>query len=427
MRTRALAGGVVVLVVGGGALGWMASRWQTPGRGLDDVAAEVETLRVEAKEQGEKIHRLEISPTGVGDVSRLARELEEQAARIARLEARAATSRGVGVDDENSAEVDLAARKRNVLSALDGLKAITDGRKTVAIQDGFKSLVRMGDAAVPDIVEALKSGFDRAYGGRLYMNGNAVESYPTLRLVLMDALRQIGTATAQAGLIDVLTVTARITDSPVVWMYWDGGFKDPADPAITKALSSMTTSLLMQLSATGLDGAGCDVSNGPCSAILWWVLRHPMPEDAPALEQLIRRGRPKEASASTMFNKFFSVFVQVAPQDAAKAAPDAFPGYGLVSLAEQLGEVSKASQAQYYAALFAQGGMDVNVRVELYNHMAFPDDRIKDPAQRVTDVQPVLRFLESQVNEESDAVAKSGAEKALKQLQDAIEQTRRQH
>jgi hypothetical protein len=428
MTKAGLAFLAAALVAGGVTIGWWAARPgavspATPTR--DDVDA----LRSAASEQTARIHRLESRASADAETARVADALKEHAARIETLE-RAAASRASAspTGDPNAADAGSAAS-----ADLERLKAIADGRRTVAIRDAVAALVRGGDASVPDIAAFLQSGFDRAYGGGLLMQGNAVGSYPSLRLALMDALRQIGTTSARSALIEVWEHSDRPADCPAVWMFWDGGFTDQADPAIVAGLSALTSSALRKVAASGLESAECGTTNGAAVSILWWVLRHPVPQDAAALEQLVLLGRPKDEEASDLFEKFFDALAEAAPEKAAIAAQtlqQRDPGRQVIFALSQGfgGYVGRANQARYFTALFSQGDVPVRQRIQLYDDYVPRglETAIADPAKRVAEAQVFVRFWESRVTAETDAEAKALAERSLAQLREAIEKAQKQ-
>jgi len=408
MTQAALAAIAAALVAGGGVVGYVIFR-ETPDAVGPQSSSEVAALRATLAEQSATIARLEAAPSA--DLSRLRAAVDEQSARIARLEAKPASPGGA----------DGAARAKKTL---DELTAITDGGRTIAVQEALAALVRAGDPAVPEIVAVLESGLEREYGGRFAIEGNAVACYPGLRLVLMDALRQIGTASARDGLVRALEKSDRLADFEVVSLYWRYGV-DSTDPALVAAFSALASRLLRQVAAAGLE-ATADTPNSAVSTLLYWLMEHPSEADAPTLEQLVLRGRPKGNWAPREFESVFRVFVQLAPEKAAQATQTLhLNAWETVDLSGYLRGVARTNQVRYYEVLFGQPGIDARIRGDLYSHMPNLDERIKDPAQRAADAQPIVRFLESRVSAETDAGAKTSAEQALARLREAIAQAQK--
>ena len=94
-------------------------------------------------------------------------------------------------------------------------------------------------------------------------------------------------------------------------------------------------------------------------------------------------------------------------------------------LSERLYGTPRTCVARFFEALFAQGSLQANVRSQLYGQCVRLDDGIKDPAQRVDDAQPMVRFLESRLAAESDTRLKSEVEQALARLRKAIEEAQK--
>jgi hypothetical protein len=331
--------------------------------------------------------------------------VDEQAARIARLEA----------DVSSAADPSAHARK-----VLEDLKAITDGNRTMAVQDALTELVRVGDPAVPDIVALLESGLEREYGGRFAVEGNAVASYPGLRMVLLDALRQIGTKTATDGMAQALSRSEHIADFRVVLLCRRPD-ADVTDPSLVAALSSTASRMLRKIAAEGID-LSADAPDNAASSVLWWIMTHPSQADVPAVEELVLHGRPKSAWGYHVFEVAYGTLAQLAPEKAVQATQTLhFSAGETLNLSGYLPGLTPAGQVRYYEALLTRPDFEAHLRSELYSRLQYFSDTGKDPARRAAEVQPIVRFLEARAAAETDASARSAAEQALAQLRAAIE------
>ena len=403
----AIAG--VVLLAAGAVLRWLAFR-EEPAVASGGLDGEIAALRATLSEQSARIERLEKSGSGAVEAPRLRATLDEQAARIARLEGGAAAAAPDATAPANSAE--------RAAKALAELQSITDGSRTIAIADAVAALVRAGEASVPGIASLLDSGLDRDYGGRMPMQGNAVTSYPSLRMALFDALRQIGSPAARQAVAEELARSDRLADFQAVSLFWRYG-TELKDPALVAAFSALASTLARKVADEGLETTVCDADT-PVFSVLYWLTMHPSPDDAPAVERIVLRGHPKSGWGARVFETAFRTLAQLAPEKAVQATQSLrLDPWETVQLSSYLAG-PRANQVRYYDALFAQTSIDARAREQLYSRMPRPDDRIKDAAQRAADIQPIVAFLESRVAAETDARAKAAAEQALTVLREAL-------
>jgi len=388
----------------GGMAGWFASR---------GAAAEVTELRDVVARHEARIAQLEHRGQSLEPPRRS--QLDDLAGRVARLEASASTLPPSAVSAATNDSADAVAR---VKRALDKLKEV-ERSQPIALRDALAELVRVGDAAVPEITALLDSGFDRSLGGEIEMRGKEVASYPTLRLVLFDALRQIGTPSARQGSAVALGRSDRMSDLEAIWMYWSGG-RDTPDPVVADGVSRLASSMVRKVASTGLDGLDLEGDARPVQLLVAWLRAHGRAEDASAIEDLLRHGPPKDAMALDSYLRVFSALIRVAPDRAADVASTIVAGgprgrSQLVAIMESSYDVPASSQSRYLEALFAQGDVDSKLRAELYSRIPGPN-----PADHKAQFDPLIQFLDTRALRETDAAAKSGAERALQRLRDDL-------
>jgi len=399
------------LLAGGAVLGWLAFRGE-PAAQHDDVDFEIAALRATLSEHSLRIERLEKGEPAAPDVARLRAALDAQAARIARLEDRASPA-GAPAEPSPVQAAERAAK------ALEQLESITDGSRTIAIADAVAALVRAGDDAVPGVAALLGSGRERDYGGRFAIQGNAVTSYPGLRMALFDVLRQIGTPSARQVIAEAVAKSDRLADFRAVSLFWTPG-TEVKDPALAAAFSSLASTLAGKVASEGLE-ATADTPSSPVSSVLYWLQSHPSADDSSAVEKIVLRGRPKSVSGGRAFEAAFRTLVQLAPERAVQAMQTLrLEPWEVVELASRLNGVSRANQVRCWETVLAQPGIDAGLRARLYERMPHPDSNVKDAAQRAADMQPIVAFLEARIAVETDGGAKSGAAAALERLREAL-------
>lgn len=303
---------------------------------------------------------------------------------------------------------------------LDELKAVTDGRRFVAVEDTRTDLIRLGDAAVPDVLALLDSGFEQDWGGRFETRGLHVDGYPGVRMVLLDVLRQIGTPASKKAFVEALARSGDARDLWALKLYW--GTKDTA---LVDAVAEVAPQLLRLVAKTGLAAAVRDAPDSPVHNLLYWLYMHPTPENlAGPLEEIVLGGRPKGRWNEGAFESMFNLLVRVAPEKAAEHAISLQARdpakRELVALSGKL-HASNTVRARYFTAVFASG-VEPDVRLAIYEEMRpglWRDDWSReagDPAAQVVDARAFLDLLERRLDSETDPKLRKPLERAIAQL-----------
>jgi hypothetical protein len=366
------------------------------------------------------------------ELARLRAEVDRQAKELALLRADLDRrivgrdeSRGVGepAPMEAAAPQEQPSRTpdaRRGARALEQLKAVTDGRRFVAVEDARTELVRIGDDAVPEVLALLDSGLETDWGGRFETRGFHVDSYPGLRMVLLDVLRQIGTPASKKAFVDALGRTEHVRDLWALKLYWG-----TTDPALIDGVSAVAPKLLRLVAKAGLPAAEADHPDSAVDNLLMWLYMHPADGIAGPLEEIVLQGRPEGTWSERAFESTFTLLARLAPE---KAAEDALALQERDPAKRELVELSKrvwcpnAIRARFFATLFARGNFTPQVRVTLYEPMPIGlwTEKGWDHAAQVADALPYVDFLERRLEAETDVGAKRVLEESLSRLRGQI-------
>jgi len=425
-----------------GAIWWVtanAGNDPAPGPAFDDPGPELARLRTDVSRQADDLARLRADldrlagecarlraaseaaprpaaapePVRASDpaVDQLRADVSAISERVARFERRTTQPPAPGAAPSPG---DADARRRR--QALDRLKAVTDGRRFVAVEDTRTELVRMGDDAVPDVLALLDSGFEQDWDGRFETRGLHVDGYPGLRMVLLDVLRQIGTPASKKAFVDALGRSDHVRDLWALKLYWG-----TTDPVLVDGVAAIAPKLLQLVAKSGLPAAVKDHPDSPVHNLLYWLSMHPAPDLAGPLEEIVLLGRPAGTWNEQTFESLFSLLARVAPEKAAEdalALDERSPGEReLLKLSGKL-FCPNAIRARYYATVFARGTFTPPVRLELYQQL--PGDLYRekewDHDAQVADARPYVDFLERRLEAETDANAKRVLEESLSRL-----------
>lgn len=448
MTQKAVAAAAVALVAGGGILGWAVGR---AGAGdTSGLAGDLDSLRASAEEQAARLARLEKAGGSAGELAALRAAAADRAARLEALEKDAAKPRGgdgpsatAGKESERMArlatavgalEKRLAATggpaldpARRTKEVLEGLKAITDPKRQIALKDAVEDLVRLGDAAVPGVVEVLDSGSDRQYFGKPVMVAGGIPgdiNYSGMRQVLFDALRQMATPLSKQRLFEAAGRTKSTADlRDLLVPYYKS-----ADPVVIEGIAALTPDMLRRV---GESEAGDEVAWDLGRWLTRWMQDNGIGANAAAIEDAVAKARFGKEGWSRWAPDFFRLLVEFDTERAVKVAlalreahPDLLPWQQAMVAFTQgpRNFVAPLTRwAEYFASIFTKANLDDEQRKALYGCMPrFPCPAIQDPVKRAEDATVFLTFLEGRLQVEIDAALKSTIEFHVKTLRDAI-------
>jgi hypothetical protein len=294
-------------------------------------------------------------------------------------------------------------------AALEALLGITQGERQIAIEDSLEELTALGNEVVPDIVALLKSGRDQDYGGSFSYGGNKVSGYPRLRTVMIDVLRQIGTAEAQEGILDVLHASEDPLDYRDVFLL----YATTTDERMERGMSAMVPDALRM--AKGQE-RGLTMH-----CVTEWVSRHDLKDTADLLEEMAR-----ENLASGAYDReTFATLVGLAPERAFDLTRELRErgGEGALSRAFSSAVRSKAPLAQVarYYELVLSLDLSESSRISLYSSIPTSPCRIiQSNEARTADAMVLLDFLTKRLRDETGPKAKLVLEHYLATLQGSV-------
>ena len=285
----------------------------------------------------------------------------------------------------------------NARRALEDLLAIEHGERQVAINSAFEHLVRQGDAIVPEIVALLKTDRDLDYGGRFASAGNVVTSYPRLRTVLIDVLRQIGSPLAKDGLLEAMRGSNDPLDHKDMFLL----YYTTADETMVAGVSELMPKVL-ELAEKGRDPSFVHY-------VSTWIGKHNPPGGADVLGRLaltLLRGDGTDYGA---FRTLLDVSLDRALQVAERMHEEG--GTGLARIAQSLlGPGPRLSKvASFYEAMFSRLKLDDDDRLILYSRAGGWRlcASITSKEERAADGRVALEFLLRRHREETSDTARA--------------------
>ena len=279
--------------------------------------------------------------------------------------------------------------------ALEDLLAIEQGERQLAIKWAFQNLVKQGDAVVPEIVALLKTDRDQDYGGRFSSAGNVVTSYPRLRTVLIDALRQIGSPAAKDGLLEAIRGSSDLLDHRDVLLL----YRTTADEKIVAGVSELIPGVLELVEHSGRDRNPSLVYE-----VRRWIGRHRPPGSADTLGRLSL----SLLRADGMDYGTFGTLLDISPDKAFQVAARLHKEEGgdlrgiTISLRTPPGARHLSQVASFYETVFSRLELDEDARIQLYVG-AYTQlcDSIESKEERAADGRVLLEFLLRRQREET--------------------------
>lgn len=413
MARLALALAGAALAAGGAVSWWALSRGAPEGTRTEAAAEEVARLRAVVEEQAGRIARLEeaVSRSGVPERGRGPPGGPDAPGGV----------RAGGIDSDAPAASASLERGREVLA---DLRANADGTREVAIREALRDLVRVGDPIVPEIVALLDSEPEKRYveGKPLRQH---VRGYASLRMVLQDALREIGTPAAKRALLGAAGRSRSVHDfRNLIYPYAYGA---APVPILEEGISALVPDMLRSLAESGIaerDGEAADLAG--CLAT--WIRKRGLTGVVEPLEEVILK-QPLDPGVGWMsYQSLFSVFAELAPERAARvflALTERAPKQRRAGMdLERLGNsVPRSALIRFYAVLLSGGDSTPEQRAAFY--WAMPDHAlrsIEDPAKRAQDAETFATFLEGRLAVEVDENVRRTIEEKLKKLRKDIEE-----
>ncbi|MBN2491579.1 MAG: hypothetical protein JXQ29_12085, partial [Planctomycetes bacterium] len=352
------------------------------------------------------------APAG-GDTDAMRSAIRQNAEAIARLEQRLAEL----AQSEVGGGAKPAVAKAELLARVRGLE---HGEQQLAILQALADLVALGDAVVPDLVDLLSSGFDRDYGGGFSMGGNKMNSYPRLRTMLIDALRQIGTDAAKEGLLRALGSSGSLTDYRDLLML----FKSTTDEGMIRGISARLPDLFAKL-----EEADLKVLEREARSLDWqlaaWLQGHPSPQVVEMVAGLLERGKIDSRSFGA---ELLGVLVDSAPERAFAALVKLATASGGESAIREtvhpmaFRNTKLARAAQFLELVLGRMNPSTELRMHLYANLPLGLCRaIEDPGARAADGRQLLELLTRQLAVETDPKARArlqwGADRLKKEIE----------
>ena len=399
-----VAAAVAALVLAGGGIAWTVSQQSQNVSRLDEAEAAALAARRESAGLAAEVARLRevIGTTETsGGAARAGGEtrppapqrslrsaVDDHSTRLAAIEQALPTAASSGAVE----------RGRQVLAELEANK---DGNRVAAIRESVQELVRIGDPIVPEIAAILDSGLDTRYRDDRPLMQH-LHGYIGVRMVLNQALREIGTNAARTALFESARKSGRPSDFRD--LIYDS--EATTDPALVEGISALVPDALQSLAKhpiVGWDGDSIDL----CWSISQWLDKHPSTGVAGPLEEALRNAPTDAENPINGYDALFRQLVDLAPERAA----DVMLGFRranakqsfLWSLGNHVQGATLTTQARYYGALLAQADLGPNERSVIYREMPEgPTPKIKDAAKRVEDAQSFVAFLEQRLGVETD-------------------------
>lgn len=393
-----------VALLAGGAIGWiLASDGERPAEGVPPARSAAADAA--GRETTPEARLAGSTTTPASNAERIAR-LEEEVARL-----RKALAEG-----RPEAALDPEVRKVEVLERL---KSIEHGERQVAVHELVRDLAEIGDPVVADLVDLLRSGYERDWGGGFSTGGNAVKSYGRLRMALIDALRQIGTEESKAGLLSVVGESEDLTDfRDLLLMYGS-----TRDPVMIEGISALVPGILERIAKEGV--ARCEQRYVMLiDLLIRWIRRHDMAHVAKPVAAIVERSSAEGYNE----NRLFGLVVELAPERAAaiaaarfEAHPGRASGYRLADFGDR-GQIPLQQVTRYFELLFIALDLDASQRGSLYLAIQpFLCGRIQDVDARIRDARVLLGWMEARRELESADNAMRNLDRAIKGLESAID------
>ncbi len=300
--------------------------------------------------------------------------------------------------------------------ALQDLLAIEQGERQLAIKWALENLVKQGDAVVPEIVALLKTDRDQDYGGRFSSAGNVVTSYPRLRTVLIDALRQIGSPAATEGLLEAIRGSSDLLDHRDVLLLYG----TTADEKIVAGVSELIPGVLELVEHSGRDRNPSLVYE-----VRRWIGRHRPPGSADTLGRLSL----SLLRADGMDYGTFGTLLDTSPDKAFQVAARLHKEEGgdlrriTISLRTPPGARHLSQVASFYETVFSRLELDEDARIQLYvGAYVQLCDSIESKEERAADGRVLLEFLLRRQREETSEAARARLKYTIDHLKKQIEE-----
>lgn len=345
--------------------------------------------------------------------------------------------RGLGRDGDAAAITDLqqrVSRLEAVLSSrvgfsdlnpqlqgarvLNQLKAIKHGERQASMAAVIRDLVSLGDQVVPDLVSLLEEGLDTDWGGRVSVEGHAVKSYGRRRTLIIDALRQIGTQTAQGGLVAALRQSDDLRDYRDLLLL----YRSTTDVQMREQIAELIPRILELVDKVGI-GPAEEKAALIATLLVDWIREGQMRELSDAVARLVRTSLLEEYKATNLLG----LLVEFDPR-AAFVLVQQLWGKGLQDAAGNRllgftvrGEVPLAQVAHYMELLFSDLNLAERQRTGLYLSLRpRPCQRIEDPVKRAEDASVLMEFLKGRLEVEERECTRRLVEQAIDGLREEI-------
>jgi RNA polymerase sigma factor (sigma-70 family) len=423
-----VAAAVAALVVSGGGVAWSVSQQSKNVARVQEAEAAALAARQESARLAAEVARLR-EEVGVTDTS----------GTVARVggEAHAPAPQGSlrsAVDDHSTRlsalEQSLPAgtssasleRGRQILAEL---QANRDGVRVAAIRESVQELVRIGDPVVPEIAAILDSGLDTRYRDDRPLMQH-LHGYIGVRMVLNQALREIGTPAARTALFESARKSGRPSDFRD--LIYDS--ESTTDSSIVEGISALVPDMLRSLAKhpiVGWDGDAIDL----CWSVSAWIDKHSPPGVAEPLEDALRHAPSDSENGINGYDGLFRVLLELAPERAAGVMLDflhanAKPGF-LWSLSNGSRSASLTALARYYGVVLARQDLSRDQRAVVCRDMPDgPCPKFKDVVKRAEDAKPFVAFLEGAASRETDVDIRAQMNTKLAELKKSIGEAQKQ-
>lgn len=297
--------------------------------------------------------------------------------------------------------------------------------RVVAIRNALQDLVRVGDPIVPDIVALLDSGFERRYVEGKPMLQH-VKGYAGLRMVLLDALREIGTPAAKKSLLEAVGRSRNVCDFRDLLV----PYLSSTDPVLVEGISALVPDMLRRLGEVGIASDDYEAQE-VATYLAFWIRRRGLSGAMEQVEELLLQP-VADPEARFAYDRLLSVLVEYAPEKAAHVVltiEEENPGQGLLLwFSREINDytVPRAQLARYYGLLLSRKDVTTSVRSGLYGGMPdHPLKAIEDPAKRAEDAQALVALLEARLAVEAGENTRYIIQEKLRRLRKDTEMTRR--
>jgi hypothetical protein len=336
-------------------------------------------------------------------------QTRRELAELRRAVAGAAERRAAAPDDGANASVE----------ALVGRIDRLERGQRLAIEEFLRELTRTGDGAVSGILSRLRAGDLRNWGGGIARRGTVIQGYPGQRLILMDALRQIGTPTAKKGLLNLCRESGRLDDCVSLFVLYGSS----RDSEMIQDISNLIPGFLATLKRSEL---GDDDEIGMAIGEMGnWLRKHGATGlDDPLLDLVARAFR---GGALGAIETLLQPLVDSCPERLAELMrslhsenPKAqlFPLYA----GHLWSGVPRAQSVRVYEILLKDDDLDAMIRRELYAATDTSACRAIESAEgRLEDLGVLRAFLSRRMALETDEGAREELEGVYKRLLKAIE------